>query len=446
MNARERARQAEQRAASFVEFFRLAAPYIHAHHGRTFVVMFGGEAALDADFDHLIHDLALMHSLGIRLVIVHGSRPQIERRLKERNIKSRFALGYRVTDRATLGCVRDAVGSMRVRIEGLFSMGVVSSPMANAELRVASGNFVMAKPVGVRGGVDFMFSGEVRRIDAVGISRRLDEGDIVLLSPIGYSKAGEAFNLSSHDVAASAAVALKADKLIGLVESRGIVDKRKRILTELTPQRAEEMANAKHLAPDAQRHLAAAARACRGGVRRAHLVDRTVDGVLLSELFTREGSGTLITSESYEDMRAARIEDIAGLLTLLRPLEEAGILIRRSRERLELEIERFTVVERDGMIIGCAALEAFAEEKIGELYCVAVHPGYQSTGRGDALLEYMEDRAKERGLTRLFVLTTQTMHWFVERGFAPASVRALPERRRAVYDKTRRSKVFVKEL
>ncbi|MDQ3035967.1 MAG: amino-acid N-acetyltransferase [Myxococcota bacterium] len=434
-------------ASPFVDFFRLSAPYIHAHRGRTFVVMFGGEAVVESDFRHLVHDLALMHALGVRLVLVHGSRPQIDRRVRERKLKSRFHQGVRITDPATMRCVEDAVGNTRMRIEGLLSMGLPSSPMAHARIRVASGNFVVARPFGVRDGIDFQRTGGVRRIDAEGIKTRLDSGAIVLISPLGYSPAGEAYNLSSHEVAASAAIALGADKLILLVEGRGVIDRRRRLIPQLGPAEAEELlADGKHLHADTAKHLAAAARACREGVRRTHLVERRTDGAVLQELFTREGRGTLVTSERYEDLRPARLEDIAGLLELLQPFESAGILVRRSRETLEEELDHFYVVERDGMIIGCAAIEAFQPENVGELYCLAVHERYREAGRGEAIVDAIVEKAAAMGLRQVFVLTTQTSDWFRERGFAQATVRALPADRRARYDKRRRSKVLVREV
>jgi amino-acid N-acetyltransferase len=432
---------------SFVEFFRLSAPYIHAHRGRTFVIMFGGEAVLDHDFPHLIHDVALLHALGVRVVLVHGSRPQIERRLRDRGIKPRFKDLTRITDRPTMGCVEDAVGNIRGRIEGLLSMGLPSSPMAHARIRVASGNFVIARPWGVRGGVDYQLTGSVRRVDVDAIRARLDAGDVVLLSPLGYSPTGEVFNLSSHEVAAVASAALGADKLIALVEGKGAVDRRHRIIPQLTPAEAVELAQGgKHLHADTRKHLEAAARACREGVRRAHLVERRTDGAILQELFTREGRGTLVTSEEYEGLRAARLEDIPGLLSLLGPLEEQGFLVRRTRETLEQEIDRFVVIERDKMIIGCAAIENFEPENLAELYCLAVHPSYRETGRGEELVEHIAEHARKRGIKGLFVLTTQSTHFFRERGFAPATPRALPEARKARYDKKRRSKVLVRDL
>lgn len=433
--------------SNFVEGFRIAAPYIHGHRGKTFVIMVGGEATSESGFDRLMHDVALVHALGVRVVLVHGTRPQIERRLREKGIKSVFVDELRVTDRATLQCVHEAVGAARARFVAMLSMGAANTPMAGARIRVADGNFVTAQPVGVRNGTDYLWTGEVRRVDAEGIERQLSSGALVLISPLGVSATGESFNLNSHDVARAVAVALKADKLVCLIESRGIIDARRRLMQQITPAQAEVVLAKKSLhTPDVRKHLAAAAGAVRGGVRRAHLVDRRRDGAILTELFTREGEGTLVTSETYEDMRAARPEDIASLSALLRPIEDEGILVRRSRERLEMELDRFIVVERDGMIIGCAALEVFAEDKMAELYCVAIHPSYRETGRGEALLEFMEARARGAGVERLFVLTTRSAHFFQERGFVPASVRALPARRRASYDKTRRSRVLVKAL
>jgi amino-acid N-acetyltransferase len=432
---------------SFVDFFRLSAPYIHAHRGRTFVVMFGGEAVIDHDFPHLVHDVALLQALGVRLVLVHGSRPQIEKRLRDRKIKPRFVDGIRVTDRPTMGCVEDAVGNIRGRVEGLLSMGLPSSPMAHARIRVASGNFVIARPFGVRSGVDYQLTGSVRRIDVEAIKTRLNDGDIVLLSPLGYSPTGEVFNLSSHEVAASAAAALGADKLIALVEGKGAVDRRNRLIPQLKPAEAAELAKtSKHLHADAKRHLEAAARACREGVRRVHLVERRLDGAILQELFTREGRGTLVTAEDYEGLRAARLDDIPGLLSLLGPLEEQGFLVRRTRENLEHEIDKFVVIERDKMIIGCAALENFEPENIAELYCLAVHPSYRETGRGEQIVDHVVELAQKRGIKKVFVLTTQSQHFFRERGFLPATYRVLPQARRERYDHKRRSKVLLLDL
>lgn len=440
------ARSRKEHAAN-VQWFRDSAPYIHAHRGRTFVVVFGGEAVADTSFPTLVHDIALLHSLGIKLVLVHGARPQIERRLRERGAEIRYVNGLRVTGPEALDGVKEAVGSVRVEIEALLSMGLANTPMSGARIRAASGNFVVARPLGVREGVDYQHTGEVRRIDAEAVRRHLDGGAVVVLSPLGYSPTGEVFNLAAEDVAAAAAVALRADKLVGLVEAEGVLDGRRRLIPQLSPADARSLLGGRRRLPDdVARQLAMAVHCCRGGVARAHLVGRHVDGALLLELFTRDGVGTLVTSETFEGLRPATIEDVGGVLELIAPLEAEGILVRRSRERLEMEIDRFSVVERDGMIVACGALYPFADEQVAELACLAVHPDYQHAGRADALLRYIERQAKALGVMRLFVLTTRTAHWFRERGFGPAEPRELPVRRRELYNYQRNSKVFVKRI
>lgn len=428
----------------FVNWFRHSSPYINAFRGRTFVITFGGETVADAGFASLIHDIALLNSLGARLALVHGARPQIEQRLRERDAEIRYVNGIRVTDATALACVKEAVGSVRVEIEALLSMGLANSPMAGARIRVASGNVVTAKPVGIRNGVDYQYTGEVRRIDAEAIRQQVDHGAIALLSPLGYSPTGEIFNLSASDVATATAVALKADKLISLIETRGVADQRKRLIRQLTLAEAKQLATQSPQPDELQAQWSGAIQACQNGVRRAHLLDRHVDGGLLLELFTRDGIGTMITADVYEGTRRATIDDIGGLLELLSPLEASGILVPRSRERLEIDIDHFTVVERDGTIIACAALYPFPEKKAAEIACFAVHPDYQGAGYGTALLEHMETSAELLGVQRLFVLTTRTAHWFRERGFLPGSLQDLPVARRRLYNYQRNSKVYIK--
>jgi amino-acid N-acetyltransferase len=430
----------------FVRWFRNSSPYINAFRGRTFVVAFGGEMLADAQFANLVHDIALLNSLGVRLVLVHGARPQIEERLKERGAEIRYVNGLRVTDDAALACVKEAAGAVRVEIEAQLSMGLANSPMAGARIRVASGNFVTAQPLGVRDGVDYCHTGEVRRIDAAAVNWRLDDGAIVLLSPLGYSPTGEVFNLSGEDVATAAATALKADKLLYLVDGQGVVDAEGELVRELSLEQAESMIEVDNLPEDIAKCLFSAVYACRGGVRRAHLINRHADGSLLLELFTRDGIGTLITAETFEGVRRATIEDAGGILELIAPLESDGTLVRRSRELLEMEIDQFAVVERDGAIVACAALYPFPEEKVGELACFAVHPDYRKQGRGETLLAYAERQARQLGITKLFVLTTRTAHWFQERGFEQATLKALPLQKQQMYNYQRNSKVFIKSL
>lgn len=431
---------------AFVESFRQSSPYIHAHRGKTFVVLFGGEAVADENFANLVHDLALLHGLGIRLVLVHGARPQIEARLRLRGANIALENGLRVTDAAALACVMEAAGTVRVQIEALFSMGLANSPMSGARISVASGNFVTAKPLGVIDGIDYGLTGEVRRIDAAALRNRLDDGAIALVPPIGYSPTGEVFNISAVDAAKSTAVALGADKLIMLAEAR-VANSRGHLIGNMVPREVDALlGRRKRLSDRDQRILRGAAAACRGGVRRVHILERKDDGVLLSELFTRDGAGTLVTAEPYETIRTANIDDVAGILELIAPLEVSGALVSRPRKLLETEIGRFTVVERDGTVIACAALYPFTKEQAGELACLAVHGDYRGGGRGDLLLERIQQNARSLKLKNLFVLTTRTAHWFRERGFEPESIGILPVRKRDLYNWRRNAKVFVKPI
>ncbi|CDF86856.1 Amino-acid acetyltransferase [Pseudomonas knackmussii B13] len=429
----------------YVNWLRHASPYINAHRDCTFVVMLPGEGVEDPNFGNIVHDLVLLHSLGVRLVLVHGSRPQIEARLASRGLAPRFHRGLRVSDAPTLECVIDAVGSLRIAIEARLSMDMAASPMQGARLRVASGNLVTARPIGVVEGIDYHHTGEVRRIDCKGINRLLDERSIVLLSPLGYSPTGEIFNLACEDVAMRAAIELGADKLILFGAERGLLDEDGALVRELRPQQVPS--HLQRLGTSYQAELLdAAAQACRAGVRRSHIVSFTEDGALLSELFTRAGNGTLVAQEQFEQLREAGIEDVGGLLELIRPLEEQGILVRRSREVLEREIEQFSIVEREGLIIACAALYPIADSDSAELACLAVNPEYRHGGRGDELLERIEKRARALGVKTLYVLTTRTAHWFRERGFQPSSVDRLPAARASLYNYQRNSQVFEKSL
>jgi len=433
----------------YVHWFRNSAPYINTHRGKTFVLLFGGEAVNHDNFRNIVHDIALLHSLGIRLVLVHGARPQIDENLAEMGIGTPFHDGLRVTTRESLRGVLDAVGSIRLEIEALLSMGLANSPMFGSRIDAVSGNFITAKPYGVRNGVDFGLTGEVRTVDIEAIGKNLENRHIVILGPTGYSTTGEVFNLLAEDVGVSAAIALKADKLICLGEREGIqAEEDERLLREMIPNEVDQYLRGKTLDTELLRHMNAASDACRNGVNRVHIISYARDGALLQELFTRDGSGTLITHDPYEEIRQAEIEDIGGMLELMSPLEEEGILVRRSRERLETEIGHFVVIERDGMVVGCAALYPLpSDEKnpaTGEIACVAIHPNYRNGDRGSELLEFLEKRAAGRGLKKLFVLTTRTALWFIEHGFAQASVDELPTERKALYNFQRNSQVFSK--
>ncbi|MFA6052089.1 MAG: amino-acid N-acetyltransferase [Methylobacter sp.] len=432
---------------SFVSWFRDSSPYIHAHRNKTFVIFLGGEAVLADDFDHHVHDFALLSSLGIRLVLVHGIRPQIDQRLNKLNVPALFHKHLRITDDLALQCVKEAAGLVRVEIEALLSMGLANSPMAGAKIKVASGNFVTAKPIGVIDGVDYCHTGEVRRIDSSAIHQQLDQNNVVLISPVGYSPSGEVFNLSAEQVATAVSIALKAEKLILLTEQSCCNPDNGAQIQQMTTAEADAFLQQHPDIPSSMSlPLKAAIQSCQAGVDRVHLINRTIDGALLLELFSRDGIGTLISSTPFEELRPASLNDIGGILELIKPLEQQGVLTKRSREKIEMEIADYIVIERDGLIIGCTALHPVEQQPFGAIACLAVHPDYRGSTRGNRMLEYAYGKARQSGLKKLFVLSTQTMHWFIERGFLSSDISQLPDQLKALYNPQRNSKILCKEI
>ncbi|MCC6296746.1 MAG: amino-acid N-acetyltransferase [Pseudomonadales bacterium] len=432
----------------YVKFFRETAPYTNMHRGKTFVILLRGESILHANFAHLVGDLALLAAQGIKVVLIHGAKPQVDRQLELRQIACYYQDQVRITDAEVMACVQEAVGSIRIAIEAALSMGVVNSPMQGARVRVVGGNFITAKPLGVRNGVDFQHSGEVRRIDRVGIRNHLDDGAIVLLSPVGYSPTGEVFNLTSEDVAVQAAISLQADKLILIGPDDGVRDAEGRLQKAISLRDVKGWLEQLATQPMLAASLRAGYQACLNGIQRSHLIGFAEDGALLAELFTRDGIGTLVLKDSAEVIRQATIDDIGGILELIQPLEESGVLVKRSRELLETEISRFhVVVHTEGTLIGCAALYPFAAQQAAELACVATHPEFANQGVGSRLLAHLEGVARnEHRLKRLFVLTTQAEHWFREKGFTPIGIEDLPAAKAELYNYQRRSKIFQKAL
>ncbi|MEP5765470.1 MAG: amino-acid N-acetyltransferase [Halieaceae bacterium] len=428
-----------------IRWFRNSAPYINAHRGKTFVLVFGGEAALHPNFANIIHDIALLNSLGVRLVLIHGARPQIAERLQQAGLKAHFHEDVRITDGDALEHVKDAVGSLRSDIEARLSMGLPNSPMQGAAIRVCSGNFITAKPIGVVDGVDYQLTGRVRRVDDRAISQQLEADSIVLLSPMGYSPTGEIFNLALEDIAVHTAAALGADKLLLFGAGAGISDASGELVRQCDLEQALSLI-ASGLEGEPARLLATARQACNAGIERCQIISYVEDCALLEELFTHDGCGTLVARAGFEQARTATIEDVGGILELIEPLEQEGILVKRSRELLETEISQFRVLERDGRIIASAALYPFPEHRSGELACVVTHPDYRGGDRGQRLLRELVQVARELGLSQVFVLTTQTAHWFLEQGFVESTLEALPQEKQSLYNLQRNSKVFIKPV
>ncbi|HAW8048608.1 TPA: amino-acid N-acetyltransferase [Escherichia coli] len=440
----------KERKTELVEGFRHSVPYINTHRGKTFVIMLGGEAIEHENFSSIVNDIGLLHSLGIRLVVVYGARPQIDANLAAHHHEPMYHKNIRVTDAKTLELVKQAAGTLQLDITARLSMSLNNTPLQGAHINVVSGNFIIAQPLGVDDGVDYCHSGRIRRIDEDAIHRQLDSGAIVLMGPVAVSVTGESFNLTSEEIATQLAIKLKAEKMIGFCSSQGVTNDDGDIVSELFPNEAQARVEAQEKKGDYNsgtvRFLRGTVKACRSGVRRCHLISYQEDGALLQELFSRDGIGTQIVMESAEQIRRATINDIGGILELIRPLEQQGILVRRSREQLEMEIDKFTIIQRDNTTIACAALYPFPEEKIGEMACVAVHPDYRSSSRGEVLLERIAAQAKQSGLSKLFVLTTRSIHWFQERGFTPVDIDLLPESKKQLYNYQRKSKVLMADL
>ncbi|HRD84421.1 MAG TPA: amino-acid N-acetyltransferase [Rubrivivax sp.] len=438
---------------TFVPWFRAVAPYIHAYRGKTFVVGMAGEAIAAGKLNGFVQDLAILHAMGIKLVLVHGFRPQVDEQLAAKGHVSRFSNGVRITDAIALDAAQEAAGQLRFEIEAAFSQGLPNTPMANATVRVVSGNFLTARPVGIVDGTDFMQSGLVRRVDAAAIRGAIDIGALVLLSPFGFSPTGEAFNLTMEDVATSTAIALQADKLVFLTEIAGIHERRddpdsaidtemaladaRRLLAELPPPAAPL---------DAAFYLRHCVRACEGGVERSHILPFAVDGALLMEVFTHDGIGTMVVDEKLESLREAGADDVGGILQLIEPFERDGTLVRRERTEIERDIANYTVIAHDGVIFGCAALYPYPEARTGEMAALTISPQVQGQGDGERILKRVEQRARASGLDSIFVLTTRTMHWFIKRGFAAVDPEWLPDARKRKYNWDRRSQVLVKRL
>jgi amino-acid N-acetyltransferase len=440
----------KERTTELVEGLRHTVPYINAHHGKTFVILLTGAVLKSNNYSSIINDIGLLYSLGIKLIIVNGARNQIDESLRKHNIEPKYHKNMRITDTETLDIIKQITGLLQLNITASLSMSLNNTPLQGAHISVVSGNFVIAQPLGVEDGVDYCHTGKIRRINKKAISEQLERGSMVLLGPVGVSVTGESFNLASEDIAAEVAIRLKADKLISFCDEQGVLDEKGHVITDLYPNDVnsyilQKEKQGKHLSSEV-RFLRAASKACRSGVRRSHLVSYLIDGSILQELFSRDGIGTQVAMEHSEQIRLATINDIGGILELIRPLEEQGILVRRSREQLEIEINKFIIIERDNMTIGCAALYPYPEEKMGEMACVAIHPDYRNSSRGDLLIQKIEERANNLGLEKIFVLTTHSIHWFREKGFNPAVVDDLPIKKKQLYNYQRNSKILILDM
>lgn len=433
----------------FVTWFRSVTPYINVFRDKTFVIAFSNEMVNDEKFVDFIHDINLLASLGVHLVLTYGLHTQITFPSHGQHTKNASTPDLKIIDHEALQGIKAASGRIHLDISAQLSMGLPNSPMANAAIRVASGNFITARPIGIINGIDLMYAGKVRRTNTQAIRARLEQGEVVLVSPLGYSPTGEIFSLSLDEISTEVAVALNADKLIFLTdEPLDTSDQTKPLSHELTVADCKELLqeNNSSILPQTMQLLRCAIRACENHVHRTHLISRHIDGAIVQELFTHRGIGTMISNAPLQSLRNAKIEDIGGILHLIQPLENEGILVKRSRELLEIEINCFTILEHDGMVIGCAALYPFLQERVCELACFAIHPDHRNTGYGNMLLKHIETKTIAMGIRKLFVLTTHATHWFIEHGYTATELSMLPDIKQHLYNYQRRSKVFMKNL
>lgn len=428
--------------SGFIGKFRHAAPFIQAHRERLFVVAMPGEVFSSPGFENLIHDLALLACLGIKLVIVHGARFQIETKIKNAGLTSHIVDQTRVTTDDELPHVVEAINELTTRLVSAFSTGMPNTPRFGVQLSVLSGNFVIARPMGVKNGVDFEHTGVVRQIQNERILNCLNARNIVVVPTLGYSLTGELFNLSIQDLASEISASIGADKLICLtghnvinqldLSQGAVIDASS--LNQRVLNMDEPGAMLKSITP---RVLAAGCR--------CHLIDFGSDGAILQELFTPEGQGVMVVDQNYQKLRPASIEDIGGIIDLIRPLEDRGVLVKRSRDLLERFIDSYFVIECDQMIVACGAIIPYSE-KIAELACIATHPSFMKQGLGRRLVDALISMAKKQGFRKVFILTTEGEHWFIERGFQEARLQDLPAEKQQAYNYQRGSKVLIRNI
>jgi len=426
----------------YVQWFRGAAPYIKAHRKKTFVILISDEFIHSDHFIGLIHDIALLNHLGIKLVILHGSRGKIDQHLAKNNIISKFNQNIRISDVESLPYIIQAINEVKTQIESHLSMGLPNTPMSGSEISLVSGNFVTGMPLGVIDGIDMQHSGKVREVKHQVIEALLDQNHIILLSNIGYSRTGEIFNLPAEELASEVAKSINADKLIFIHHHQW----QEQLADTLSSSECETLIQTSNTPDDLRYLLKHAVKAVKSNVKRVHIIDQLVDGGLLLELFTRNGCGTMVTNLFYEGIRAANIGDVGGILGLIAPLESSGMLVERSREQLELEIGFFHVIEKDGMIIACIACIPNLEHRVAEVACLAVHEDYQRSGLGEQLLQVAELQASKHRIAKIYTLTTRTSHWFIEHGYQETVSFELPPHKLTQYNQQRRSKVLLKEV
>lgn len=420
-----------QSEIEFIHHLRQSSPYMARHRGKTLVIYLPGSLISHPEtLLEFAKDCLLLKNLGIQPILTLGATEQIDQACLESGYTWQTHLGQRITEGQHLTLFQQTLGWVRSQLEAAFSQ---ASAEQHSPITLVSGNWAIAQPKGVIDGIDFQHTGRLRKINQAAIKATLDAPQIALLTPLSYSLTGEVFNLNTLELAFALSQQLQVDKLMLYQPSERMAKLPKSM--SLTEALNAPLPNplSSHLQNYAQ------------GIPRIHLMDEMQPGSILLELFSRDGLGSLIFTDRYHHIRPAKIDDVAGILNVIAPLEKKGILVKRSRETLELEIENFIVLTLDQSIIGCAALYPI-DQTTAELACLAVDHDYQGQDFGRELMQNIEQLARQAHFSRLCLLTTHTQHWFIEHGFQPATLQDLPPARQQLYNYQRQSKVLIKPL
>lgn len=429
-----------------VDLIREVFAYTERFRGSTFVIKIANEIIDHPDFPQHAGDLALLHKAGIQMVIVPGARNRIDEVLDRYNVEKRFESGMRISTPSSIDLIKMAAFDVAHR---------VMTALSGHRITAVIGNWVRARTRGVVDGVDFLRTGTIDQIRIEAVAQTLEQGTAAILPCVGHNEVGNPFNLSSDELAASAAVALNAKKLFHLgsepvmktppwkvqADLKVLDDGR---IFRMTPAAVRKLL-ALNPGNPGQDVLESAAAVCEAGIDRAHILDGRQPGVLLKEIFSNLGVGTMIFADNYERIRQMEAADVPGVLDIMGPLVAEGILIERTREDLEKHRSDYWVYAMDGVVHGCAALHSRGAD-CAEIAGVAVDPRYAQLGIGAKLISLLSEKALEAGVRRVFVLTTRTADWFLAQGFREASVHDLPPEKSAAYNMERNSRILVKLL
>lgn len=409
---------------------REAAPYIRAYSQKKVAVLLNSPSFTDEHLNDIAQDIALLYSLNIQPVVIVNPHMLVD---------SHFSDGTLSNEQLTK--IQAICNKVSSDLTAKLSVGLINSCVSPTNIPAISGNFVVARPKGIINGQDLQHNGSIRKVKHKSICDLLERQFIVMITPFGFSPSGETYYVDPFELTLEVAQAIEVEKIVVLGESlfhhkSGEIMREWRPSLELAPE---------SLTPYQTKLVQFSTQALLSGIQRIHILLASEPGALIQELFTRDGCGTMATLELYEQIRVAMPDDASGVFELIEPLEQKGILVKRPREQIEAEINHFTVIERDHSIISCCSLYPYSDG-FAELACFVVSPKYRGRKKGDALLDHMVRKATNEGITKLFVLTTQTADWFVERGFKKASLEDLPMEKRELYNIQRNSKIFIKDL